>query len=513
MTLNRRNLHNIYCSSGLNPHPTLVRSSEGESIQRSDRQSMSVQRPETFDRRTVLGGIGAGITAGLAGCIGGGGGDGGDGNGGTERQELDLWLFGGIPAEREFISSHYESYADHDVNYEHQEWGQKYQIIASAAANNNLADVMIGQGQQIPDYVAAGALQPVDQDEFADRVADLNELYVEANLETLRFAGIGGFDEEKQWAMPGGFADLGPFIDIRTDYLEQTSYDRPPRNWDELIQVAEEMEEIDGVNGAVTASGTDFGLTTGYFIGFVFANGGRYFDPETNTATVDQPGFVDAVNVYERIADAGLFPPSVAENDHIEAGRLIREGQSGIFITYSHANAVYQTLGAEQSWLDGEGHVVTRAPLPDNPSGQFEPVELLIQNANAQMLAQGQSDDAERRAAFDYIDWWAQDEQLAPWTYRADADVGIRGRVPTLKSAFEDPSDLFMGQFGDLVTLYQANELFTRTSRFPAFSGIAAVQSEINTKVLQPVMLGQNTAQEACDDANPAVQEILDENL
>jgi ABC-type glycerol-3-phosphate transport system substrate-binding protein len=475
-----------------------------------------------INRRTVLGGIGTGLAAGLAGCSGdggngggGGGGDGGNGggDGGTERQSLEFWVFGGIPAEREYISGHFDSYDTHDTNYTHQEWGQKYQIIASAAANNNLPHVMAGQTQQIPDYAEAEAIQPLDQEPFADRLEELNDLFIDANIQTQMYEGIGGYDEERQWGLPGGYADLGPFIDIRTDYLEQTSFDAPPRNWPELIQLGEEMQELDEVSAAITASGTDFGLTTGYFIGFVYANGGRYFDPETLEATVDQPGFVDAVKLYQDIAEAGLFPASIAENNHIAAGRLLREGESGIFITYSHANAVYQTTGAPQAWLDGEGHTVTRAPLPDSPSGQFEPQSLLLQNAQGHMMANGAQSDAEKQAAFDYIDWWSQPEQLAPWTYTEEADVGIRGRVPTLKSAFENPSDLFMSQFGDLVTLYNNDELFTQTSRFPSFPGIASIQSEINTKVIQPVVLGEMTAEEACSQVNSSIQEIIDDNL
>ena len=473
----------------------------------------------TVNRRTVLGGIGTGLAAGLAGCGGGGDGgdggdgDGGDGDGGTDRQTLEFWVFGGIPAEREYVSSHYESYETHDVNYTHQEWGQKYQIIASAAANNNLPHVMAGQTQQIPDYVGANAIQPLDQEPFADRLSEINDLFIDANIDTQMYAGLGDYDEERQWGLPAGYADLGPFIDIRTDYLEQTSFDGPPRTWPELIQLGEEMQELDEVSAAITASGTDFGLTTGYFIGLVYANGGRYFDPDSLTATVDQPGFVDAVKLYQDIAEAGLFPDSIAENNHIDAGRLLREGESGIFITYSHAGAVYQTTGAPQSFLDGEGHTVTRAPLPENPTGQFEPKELLLQNAQGHMMANGAESDAEKQAAFDYIDWWNSEEQLAPWTYAEGSDVGIRGRVPTLKSAFEDPSPLFEGQFGDLITLYDNNDLFTQTSRFPSFSGIAAVQSEINTKVIQPVVLGEATAEEACSNANPAVQDIIDDNL
>lgn len=462
--------------------------------------------PSRLNRRQCLTGIGAAMAAGLAGCSGGG-----DESSGT--QNLDFWLFGGIPAEREYISGNYDSYSGSEVSYQHQEWGQKFQIIASAAANNNLPDVMAGQCQQIPDYVGAEAIQPLDQEGFQDQLEEINSNFIQANIDSMMYEGLGDTSGERQWGLPGGYADLGPFVDIRTDYLEQTSFDEPPRSWPELIQLGEEMQEIDDVSAAITAPGTDFGLTAGYFIGFVYANGGRYFDPETMEATVDQPGFVDAVKLYQDIAEAGLFPNSMAENNHIAAGRLLREGESGILITYSHANAIYQTTGAPQPWLDGEGHTVTRAPLPDDPSGDFQPQDLLLQNAQGFMMGNGTGGSSGRQAGFNYMDWWNQPEQLAPWTYSEDADVGVRGRVPTLESAFEEPSDLFQSQFGDLVTLYQNDDLFTRTSRFPSFSGIASIQSIINTEVIQPVVLGNATAEEACSNANSLVQEVVDEQI
>lgn len=471
-----------------------------------------------LSRRAFVAGTGAAAMAGLAGCSGGGGGGGGgsggetgSGGGGGGSQNLDFWLFGGIPAERKYISNHYKDFSKHNVSYQHQEWGKKYQIIASAAANNNLPDVLAGQTQQIPDYAGAQAIQPLDQEGFRDRLDKLNEPFIDANVKAQTYSGIGETSKERQWGLPGGYADLGPFVDIRLDYLKKTSFDRPPRTWPELIQMGKEMKEIDGVTAPITAPGTDFGLTAGYFIGFVYANGGRYFNPETKKATVDQPGFVDAVKLYQDIAEAGLFPESMAELDHIAAGRLLREGKSGIFITYSHANAVYQTTGAPQEWLNGKGHTVTRAPLPNKPSGQFEPRNLLLQNAQGYMLGNGTANDAERSAALDFIEWWNQPEQLKPWTYKED--VGIRGRVPTLKSGFEEPADLMKSQFGDLLKLYEQDKLFTSSSRFPSFSGLASVQSQINTQVIQPVVLGNATAEEACKKVNSKVQSILDEEM
>lgn len=483
---------------------------------------MTSKKPSVdLKRRTILKGTGTGIAAGLAGCLGGGGGGSGNGSGGSNgsgggsggsgKQNLDYWVFGGIPAEREYISNHYSKYSQNKVSYQHKEWGNKYQIIASAASNQNLPDVMAGQTQQIPDYAGAQAIQPLDQGNFKKQLDKINKPFINANIQAQNYSDIGDVSEERQWGLPGGYADLGPFVDIRLDYLKQTSFNEPPRTWPELIQMGKEMQDIDKVTAAITAPGSDFGLTTGYFIGFVYANGGRYFNPKSLKATVDQPGFVDAVKLYQNIAEAGLFPDSIAELDHIGAGRLLREGKSGIFITYSHANAIYQTTGAPQPWLNGKGHTVTRAPLPNKPSGKFKPQNLLLQNAQGYMLGNGTENESERQAALNFIKWWNQPKQLEPWTYKKD--VGIRGRVPTLKSAFEQPADLMKSQFGDLLNLYNNDKLFTSSSRFPSFSGLASIQSVINKQVIQPVALGNTTAQKACNKANSEVQSIIDENL
>lgn len=93
-----------------------------------------------LSRRNCLTGVGTGIAAALAGCTGNSDPDEGSSSspdGGNAKQDLKFWLFGGIPAEREYTSSHYKSYSTHNVSYEHKVWGKKHQIVASAAANNN----------------------------------------------------------------------------------------------------------------------------------------------------------------------------------------------------------------------------------------------------------------------------------------------------------------------------------------------------------------------------------------
>lgn len=466
-------------------------------------------RIDRLDRREYLTGLGSVVaTVGFAGCTG----DGSQGSQSTTaKQSIDYWMFGGGTNEKEWIKDTTANFSAHEINYAHKSWGKKYEILASASANQNLPDVFSSTTQQIPDYADLGAVQPVDQEPYADEVASVNERFIDEIVDINKFEGIGDTDGVRQWSFPFGFADVAPFIDIREDYLEETSFDGPPRNWEEFEQMAKEMQEIDDVTAAVTTPGTDFGLTSGYFMAWVYTNGGRYFNRETLEATIDAPGFKNTAKLYERLANVNALPDSIAENNHLDAARLFMEGKSGIFITRSAANLLYAVLGGPQDWIDGKGHIVTRAPLPEDPSGDFQPKNLSMLNGAATMMTGGTENDAERRAAFDFMKWWQKPENLAPWQY--EEDIGVRGRLPTLESTWENPTDLFKQQFGDLIELYDNDKLFNQTIRFPSFTGIASVQSEINTKVLQPVMLGNKTAEEACEDAQPEVQSIIDDKL
>jgi len=472
-------------------------------------------------RRRIIQGIGSGLMIGLADGNGGGDG-GGDGNGGGDgggdgdgngQVSLTYWAFGGNTAERNYLKDHADAYEKHPVEYTHQPWGKKFQRIASSTESNSLPNVMAGQQLLIPDYVSLGALQPLDQESYQDRLESVNEKFIQANIDALTYQDLQGNGETHQWGMPGGYSDLGPFIDIRSEHIDQAGFEGPPETWDELLQYGKEIEKLDGVESGFVTSATDFGLTTGYFIGLVYQNGGRYFDPDNLEATINKPGFVDAVSLYEEIAKEGMWPDSILEMNHIDAARQFLEEKAGIFIVFSHAGSIWRTLEAPQSFQDGKGHINTRAPLPNEVTGQFDQKTLLLQNAQGQVMTTANDSQAKRDAAFDYTMWWNTSEQLAPWTYDPDADVGIRGRVPTVKSAFEEPSDLMKSQFGDLIRLYNNDELFTKTIRFPSFAGLDSIQSEINKTVLQPVMLGKKGAQEACDEAQPKVQQIIDQNL
>ncbi|MEY7851912.1 ABC transporter substrate-binding protein [Natrarchaeobius sp. A-rgal3] len=462
-------------------------------------------------RRTYLMALGAGAAAGLAGCVGGNGNGNGNGNGSGNggdggADEIDYWLFGGTPQERDFIEDHYDNFDDFDVNYTHQAWGQKFEQVASAAGTDTLPHLIQGQGILVPDYDAVGAVQPIDHDRWEDDLEEIYDGLIPEMVEAMQYEG-------RQYGLPGPYADMGPFIDINPNMMEEAGFDEPPREWDELVEYAVEMQQLSGVDAGIALPATDEELTANNFEGFAYQNGGRYFDPDTLETTVNGPGFVGALELWEELVVEGVLPDGQVELNYIDAGRMFMAENTGMFVTLSHAPAILATIDPPEMFQDAQNQIVTLAPEPSSPDGQFEPVDALIQNAMAWMLADGAQSEAEQDAALAYMKWWHEMDQLESWSYQDGTDVGIRGRLPTFEEPWENPSDLFRQQYDDLIELQQQGQLFATTEVFPSFPGLASIQSELIRNAIQPVILGNATAQEALDDIAPSVQETIDENL
>lgn len=498
-----------------------------------DNQLTIMAKEKTFEelgRRRYLEALGlVGITGGLAGCIGGDGGDGGDGadgtdggdggddtdgtDGGTTEQpqsvNLGFWAFGGPGPEDQWLKKKSKEWNEDNPNiqveYTHQVWAKRYEKVASAAQADSLPSVIQGPAFLIPDYTEAGALQAINEGEFKSQVDEINKKYVTGVTDHVTVDGT-------QYGTPGPFMDVGPFIDINEAYLEEAGFDGPPRRWSEIPEYAREMQKLDGVEAGIALPVSGGTLVADNFIGFVYQNGGRYFDPDSLEATINGPGFVRALELYENLQKEGLLPAAQAEMGYVDAARMFLSKEAGMFISLSHAFTIFQALEVpDEAWRTGEGQIFTRAPLPESPSGNFAPLTTLKQLPWPQLLGAGADSDAKRSGAFEFMKWWTQPEQLAAWTY--DTDAGVRGRLPTVKSAWENPNDLFTRQFGDLINLYEQDQLFADSAPFPSFNGLSQIKDLLIKQAIQPVILGQKDAQSALDGIQPDVQDVIDDKL
>lgn len=416
---------------------------------------------------------------------------------------ISYWQYGGIPVEEEYFGTKYQEFTAYEVDRTHQPWGEKFSQVAAAADAGDLPHVLQVLNTLIPDYRALDAIQPLDQtDDFADRVEAMNDGIIPELVEVLQY-------EAGQFGVAGPFTDLGPFIDINPNYMEEAGWDEIPRTWEELLDLARDMNEIPELQAAIALPATDEELTANNFEAWAYQNGGRWFDPETGDVTIDQDGFVDALDLWGTFVEEGLTPEGQVELDYIDAGGMFMSEQVGMFVTLSHAQAILDTLEPPEQFTDGQNQIVTLAPQPESPTGEFAPVDTLIQLPKTPMMTTAAETDAEQEGAMQFMEFLMSEDFTEPWTYRDD--IGIRGRLPTREDAWEDPEEIFEAQFGDLIDLYHDGELFEVAEPFPFFPGLASAQSELIRNAIQPVILGEMSAQEALSDLAPTIQDILDE--
>jgi ABC-type glycerol-3-phosphate transport system substrate-binding protein len=91
--------------------------------------------------------------------------------------------------------------------------------------------------------------------------------------------------------------------------------DRPPKDWDELIQYAQKLTR-DGVWGLDIYMGSHQGALVSILMPFIWSRGGDFFDEKTKTATFTNPAVLDTIQFYyDIIYKYKVTPEWVLEGD------------------------------------------------------------------------------------------------------------------------------------------------------------------------------------------------------
>ncbi len=400
---------------------------------------------------------------------------------------VSVWKFGGTPQEVEQWALRNDAFLaanpDVDLKYSYFNGQIRRQKILAGFQTNRLADVIVAFGQDLPEFVGFGMLQPLD-DIAGDKMDGWKERIVPEVLES-------GMHDGKLYGLPT-YVDMASFLAINLDALEEAGFDRPPETWSELREYAKAMTKPDrpGIAFPVTTAPVDINI----FEGLVYANGGRIFDEETGKVTLNEPGVVDALQFYlDLIADGSTpAPTSLTETFFRDTAQLFGQGRSAMWIGLSWLNT---------PWGVSEGVRWTGVPLPrpDTASGRFEPVSAIM-DATAMLMVSSRSENPE--AAAEYIDFWSQNEQLEIWGGQPEI-----ARIPSGKAAWDNPE--LEEAWPNWVSAYNAGKLFEGAEPMPRFIGVSAIESALGTAIQQAV-LGQKTAQEALDEANKAAQTQID---
>ncbi len=401
--------------------------------------------------------------------------------------DLSVWKFGGTPTEVEQWAARNEAFTadnpDINLNYSYFNGQIRRQKILAGFQTRRLADVIIAFGQDIPEFVGFDMVQPLD-DIAADKIDGWKDRLVPEVMNS-------GMHDGKLYGLPT-YVDMASFLAVNLDALEEAGFDRPPATWSELREYAKAMTKPGrpGLAFPATTAPVDINI----FEGIAYANGGRIFDEESGKVTLDDPGVVDALQLYVDLIADGSTPAatSLTETFFRDTAQLFGQGRSAMWIGLSWLNTPWG-VSEDVRWTG------VPMPRPDTASGSFAPVNAIM-DPTAILMVSSRAKNPE--AAVEYLDFWSQNEQLEIWGGQPEV-----ARIPAGKAAWDNEE--LAEVWPNWVEAYNEGSLFEGAAPMPRFIGVSAIESALGTAIQQAV-LGQKTPLEALTEATKAAQTQID---
>jgi ABC-type glycerol-3-phosphate transport system substrate-binding protein len=237
-------------------------------------------------------------------------------------------------------------------------WGDLEKKLTAALAAGAPPETSHGQPITCASFAAKGLLRPVD---------DLVESLGKDNL-------IEGFRNlcrlDGKYYGVGHSAAASVFV-YRKDLLAQKGL-KPPRTWDELLQVAEALREVkDGqvVRWGLTLSGQP--LFVNIQVGELLrSNGGRLFDGEGRPTLTEKP-VLELLDFYRKLN--GVLPPGWTSHSYLDTFANLATGKAAM---------LYQAYGR------GVGYIEKYAPVELADPNHYAVADKVVGPSGKQSVAQ-----------------------------------------------------------------------------------------------------------------------------
>ncbi|NUR88780.1 MAG: extracellular solute-binding protein [Nonomuraea sp.] len=284
---------------------------------------------------------------------------------------ITMWAMGNegelLPA---FVKKFQEANPGVTVNVTAVPWDSAYQKFQTAIASGNVPDLAMMPGL------------PVFKDAFAPVPAaiDTSGMYPGA----VSTGTIGGQLLEVPW-----YVDVRALY-YRTDLAKKAGWDKPPATWDELRQMAADLQKKAGAKWGIRLPAG----TTGSFLSALWmpwSNGGELMNADQSKWTLDTPEFASAFEYLasyfkQRIADPNAdTAPAAAVKDFMTgttpmlvAGPFLRGAiaqAGGEAFAGKYATAVLPAGKSSTSFVGGSNLVVFKAAK--NPDSAWKLVQWL----------------------------------------------------------------------------------------------------------------------------------------
>ena len=290
--------------------------------------------------------------------------------------------------------------------------------------------------------------------DLSDRFTEeMRKDFLEPTIQTNTF-------DEKIYGVPW-FTDAG-MLYYRKDLLEEAGMSEPPKTWDELMEMAREVQDKTGTKYGFIFQGAEYegGVVNG--LEFVYNAGGEVFPEDDPTNVVlDQGGADKGLAMQQRLVEEGVAPEAVATYKELESQTAFIQGDVVFMRNWPF---VYGTvLGGKETGSEIKPEQVGIAPIPTLEEGG----ESFSGQGGWNFFINAQTEKADD--CFKFIEWMIQPEIQKLFAVKASF-------LPPRASLYEDEQLL---KYQPVVAL--AKDIVTRTKPRPGhpfYSDMSLVMAE-----------------------------------
>lgn len=344
-------------------------------------------------------------------------------------------------------------------------WEEGQQRIQEMIDQGNPPTLARVATRWIPQYVAAGLLEPVDE-------------YISSDFRSQFFPLL--IDEGSQYE--GRTFGLPITVSSRAFYynkelFEEAGITEPPTNWDELKEDAEAIHALGPDTYGFGIQGKDIETST-YFYYFLWGNGGDILTSDGTRPAFNGAEGLEAATFLTDMINEGLTQPNPTTSSRADLETMFVEGNLGMVVT-----GPWLARRLDNDYPDLEYGLAT---IPY----QTTPTTLAAQDTLI-LFKQAQNKDA----AWKFIEFLYADE------YRLDYAL-TEGVLPEKVAVAEDAQIKENPSFAFFMEKLP-------TGRFEPLNVKSADIATVMTEYLQAAYLGEMTPQEALAEAAIQVQRLL----
>jgi ABC-type glycerol-3-phosphate transport system substrate-binding protein len=400
---------------------------------------------------------------------------------------LVVWKFGGSNEELTYFPKWNDEFTKRTgiaLDYSNNDWATKREKILAAFQAKSLPDILLMDGQSIPDLATLGVLAAYD-DLDKSLMAKWQPTFVpeiwNSTIHNGKFYG------------PSPYVDMGTFLAYNKQMFADAGITKAPETWDDVRGAAQKLTKADvaGITLGWTLQTNDANTVEG----IAYANGGRWLDDSGKKVMIGDAGFVDTLQLFVDIVKDGSVPQGITETNFGDAGTLFFQSKAAMWPSLSYVKAI-QTGRAPDDFPVG----MTLFPHRTTPSGFAKPAATIITPTAAVLIT---TQSKQKDAALKYADFWSQPEVQAGWD-----GTEIHGRVPALKANWETAT--FQRLNPDWYQLYKGGKMFDGSLPMPSFAGLSEAEKALSN-AMQQAVLGQASSKDALAEATKKAQAVIDD--